>query len=474
MTQNLIAAIEIGSQQVSAVIGRREPDGAVHVMAAAQEPSAKFVQRGKVLNPDLMTQCLRSLIEKLENQSRKAVNQVFVGVGGMGLRSVLNQVTRNYGEPTKITQEIVDSILDENRSLSIPSYRILDVLPLEYKLGVQSQTDPVGIVTNKVVGNFLDLIVPNISHEQLENSLRAADIHTAATLVSPLYLANQVLSDAEKLSGCAYVDMGAETTTVGIFESKLLRFLAVIPLGGANVTRDLMTVLSIEEQEAEELKRRYGKAYVEASEGVPVGHDNIRLKDGRSIPYEQIVGIVEARMSEILQNVAHLIKDVGGYAPDRLIGGMVVTGGASNMAVVDKALIEYTQIRKLRFVKNIPLSIRTGQKLQNFNIDGSYNTVLSFVATVDEDCCSDERRTPDIFENQAQEEEQERLRKEEEARQAEEQARLQQEEEEKRKREEAAQRRRNGVSKVFGSLRKSLEKMFTVEEEDQFNEDNNA
>lgn len=470
MSQNLIAAVEIGSQQVSAIVGRREPDGAIHVIAAEQEPSSKFIQRGRVFNPDLMTQCLRGMLERLESRSGKAVNKVYVGVGGLGLRSVLNQVTRNYGEDTKITHEIVESILDENMSLAIPGYKIIDVLPLEYKLGVQTLTDPIGVVSNKVVGNFLDIIIPANSLAQMESSFRAAELPIAAEVVSPLSLANAVLTDAEKLSGCAFVDMGAETTTVGVFESKLLRFLAVLPLGGANVTRDLMNVLSIEEQEAEDIKRRYGKAFVEATgDASPVVHDNVRLRDGRSVPFDQVLGIIEARMSEILRNVAHLIKEVGGYEPDRLIGGLVVTGGASNMSAIDKGLIEYTKIRKLRFVKNTPQTVRANQKLQNFNIDGTYNVVLSIVNEADDDCCGDKRQERGMFDGPTPEEQaaMEQKRLEEEAEKAAEAERA--EKERLAKEEEERQRKANrfsGLKRLLGATKRGLNDFFTEPEEE--------
>ncbi|MCQ2266081.1 MAG: cell division protein FtsA [Bacteroidaceae bacterium] len=474
MSQNLIAAIEIGSQQVSAIIGRKEPDGVIKIEAAEQESSSKFIQRGRVFNPDLMSQCLRGMIDRLETRSRKAINQIYVGVGGIGLRSVLNQVTRNYGDATKITQEIVDSILDENLSLSIPGYSILDVLPLEYKLGVQSHTDPVGVVSNKVVGNFLDIIIPTASQEQMESSFRAVDMPIVETAVSPLRLANTLLTDAEKLSGCAFVDMGAETTTVGIFESKLLRFLAVLPLGGANVTRDLMTVLAIGEQEAEDIKRRHGKAFVEAVDtNTPVAHDNIRLQDGRSVPYDQVIGIIEARMSENIQNVAHLIKEVGGYTADRLIGGLIVTGGAANMSAVDKALMEYTHIRKLRFVKNSPLAVRPNPKLQNFNIDGTYNTVLAIIDSATEECCSDERKQPGIFDAQPTLEqiaEEERKRKEAEEAAAEKERRA----EEERKVEEERKRKKSfsGFKTASSKFRSFLDHLF-VEESDEDEDETN-
>lgn len=469
MSQNLIAAIEIGSQQVSAVVGRKEPDGAINVIAAEQEPSAKFIQRGRVFNPDLMSQCVKGMIGKLEATSHKAINKVYVGVGGIGLHTVLNKVVRNFAETTKVTQDIVDSILDENRSCKIPDFSIIDVQTLEYKLQTQSLADPVGVMSNRIEGNFLNIIVPSVSLEQLDISFQAAKLPIAETIVSPIQLANTILTDAEKLSGCGFIDMGAQSTTIGIFEGKLLRYLAVLPLGGDNVTRDLMTVLSIEQQEAEDIKRRHGAAFIEAVESSPVAHDDIRLQDGRSVPYDKVVDIIESRMAEILLNVAHIIKVEAGYTPDRLIGGLVVTGGASNMSAVDKALIEYTHIRKLRFVKNAPLTIRRS-KPSNFNIDGTFNGVLSIVANATEECCSDERQNPDIFSEPQQptpeELEQQRLEQE-----RQEQERLEKErQEQERLKQEEKERHRNR----FGSLKRVLKngldnlgKVFTEPSDDE-------
>lgn len=471
MSQNIVAAIEIGSQQISAIIGRKEPDGAINVMAAEQEPSYKFVQRGRVFNTDLMCQSLKGMIDRMEKRAHKAVNQIYIGAGGMGLRSLPNQIVRNYGEPTKITQEIVDSILDENRSFDISGYSILDVLPLEYRLGTQSLPDPVGVMTNKVVGNFLNVIAPTASLDQLRTSFRSAELPVADIVPTPLALSHVILGDSEKLSGCALVDMGASTTTVAIFDSKLLRHLAVIPLGGDNVTRDLMTVLAIEHQEAEDIKRRYGRAYIEASEESPVTHDNIHLQDGRNIPYDDVASTITARMSEILQNVAHLIRDIWEYTPDRLIGGLIVTGGASNMSAVDKGLLEFTHIKKLRFVKNVPLTVRHSNKSQQFNIDGTFNGAIALVAEATENCCGDERRTPDIFDQPTAEElEAERLRKEEEAeaerqRQAEEAERQRQAEEEA-ERQRRREARRKGFSSAFNRLRNGINSFFTESDEE--------
>ena len=65
--------------------------------------------------------------------------------------------------------------------------------------------------------------------------------------------------------------LGADTTTVSVYKNNILRHLAVIPLGGSNITKDICSQ-QIEEEDAEELKKKYGNAYADKSED---GDDNL-------------------------------------------------------------------------------------------------------------------------------------------------------------------------------------------------------
>ena len=80
--------------------------------------------------------------------------------------------------------------------------------------------------------------------------------------LAPLALADAVLSEAEKRGGCVLVDFGADTTTVSVYYKNILRHLAVIPLGGNNITKDIAS-LQMEEKDAETMKLKYGSAFTE-------------------------------------------------------------------------------------------------------------------------------------------------------------------------------------------------------------------
>lgn len=443
---NFIVAIELGSSKVTGLAGRKQPDGAIQVLAFVQEPSFAFIRKGRIFNVDKMTQCICNLKEKLEKTLKKSISQVYVGIGGMGMHTVGNSVVRNFNEKTVISQEIIDEILDTNLNASSPNREILDVQPQEYKLGTQLQTDPVGVYTDHIEGRFLNIMASSTLREQVENCFHMAGVAIADMPITVKELADAILTEAEKRSGCVFVDMGAETTSVAVYKNNLLRHLAVIPLGGANITRDIMT-LNIEEDEAESLKIAYGSALTEQE---TTEHAPVSLRDGRTIKFEELCDLIEARTEEIILNIDNQIK-LSKYDKNQLIGGIIITGGAANIRNVEKAIGKHTGFEKLRFVKNLRIALRTG--MADFNKDGSCNAALSLLEKGDRNCCGGDIGANPVNLFPTEEELKAKREKEEKARrEAEEKKR--QEEEEKARREAEEQERREAEEREAAKRKK--------------------
>ena len=454
-----IVAIELGSSKVTGIAGRKQPDGVTQILAFAQEPSTTFIRKGRINNVNKMTQCILNMKEKLEQQLQKSVSRVYVGIGGMGMHTVANTVVKHFDSKVEITQEMVDAMCDENRNTASPDRDILESVPQEYRLGTQVQTDPVGILSDGIEGHFLNIVANQSVREEIRNCFRTAGVAIADLPITVQALADAMLTEPEKRSGCVFVDMGAETTSVAVYKNNLLRHLAVIPLGGANVNRDIMS-LQIEDDEAEELKLKYASAIADNS---GEKRKPIVLRDGRHIDFDEFSGLVEARMEEIILNIKNQIT-LSKYDKGQLIGGLVITGGASHLKDIDKAFVRDTQFEKIRFVRNIRIPLRAGE-FGEFNADGDCNSAIALLDKGEMNCCGGSLGQPTLFdehkepeqpvltpEEQAEEEKRKaeaealRLKQEAEAKAAAEAAerqRLKEEEERRRK-----ERLRSGWKKV--------------------------
>ena len=173
---NFIVAIELGSSKVTALAGRKQPDGAIQVLACAQEPAENFIRKGRINNVNKMTQCITNIKEKLEKKLQKRISHVYVGIGGMGMHTVPNKVLRDFPGKTIVTSEIIERMADTNLAASTPEREILSVIPQEYKLGTQQLLDPVGVQTESIEGHFLNIVANSSICEDINNCFRQAGI----------------------------------------------------------------------------------------------------------------------------------------------------------------------------------------------------------------------------------------------------------------------------------------------------------
>ena len=377
--KDFIVAIELGSSKVTAIAGQKKPDGSISVLAMVRENSSSFIKKGVVYNIDKTAQCLTGIVKKLEAQLQTRVVQVFVGVGGQSLRSVRNSVSRDLPPDSIITQEMVVELMDANWNLDYPDQKILDVAEQEYRVDSMLQMDPVGIRASRLEGNFLNILVRKAFFQNLNKCFEIAGIKVAEMYLAPLALANAVLTEAEKRSGCALVDIGADTTTVSVFWKNVLRHLAVIPLGSNNVTKDIAS-LQMEESDAEHMKLKYASAYTDNSEIDATLKYNIDPE--RQVESRRFIEIVEGRMQEIIENVG---AQIPAEFSDKLLGGIIITGGGSNMKNIEKAFSIHTHIEKVRVAKFVTISINSGnEQIKAHN--AMYNTLLGLVAKGDINC----------------------------------------------------------------------------------------
>ena len=389
MAKEFIVAIELGSTNIIGVAGKKNIDGSISILSVIKEDSTSCINKGVVYNIDKTVQCLTNIIKRLETSLKAKVAQVYVGVGGQSIRSVKNTLIKELPLDTVVTLDMVNELMDENRNMTYPAQEVLDAITQEYKVDAQYQLDPVGIQCTRLEANLLNILWKKSFYRNLNKCFDNAGIAIAEMYLAPLALADSVLTDVEKRVGCVLVDLGAETTTVSVYYRNILRHLAVIPLGGNNITIDIAS-LQMDDENAEKMKRKYASAYTESKDI----DENLKysIDEDRQVDSKTFIEIVEARLEEIIKNVWYQVPS---EYTDKLLGGFIITGGVSNMKNIEKAFKQHTGVDKIRIANFV-------QETINSNIpeitahDATMNTVLGLIAKGDMNCAGDEL-TSDLF-----------------------------------------------------------------------------
>ena len=193
------------------------------------------------------------------------------------------------------------------------------MVPCSYELeGNQEVRNPIGSYSGRIRAK-MNLIVAKTTLKM--NLQRVFDtVKVKGFVITPLAVADKILTNDERQLGCMLVDFGAETTTVSIFKNDALRYIATLPMGSRLITLDI-TNMNIIESKAEDLKITVGNALELEMNNEPV-IDGVKVTD--------VSNYVVARVGEIGANIAEQIN-YAGMSVDDLAAGVTLIGGGSRL-----------------------------------------------------------------------------------------------------------------------------------------------
>nr|MBP7471407.1 cell division protein FtsA [Prevotella sp.] len=372
-----IVAIELGSSKMTGIAGTKNSDGSISILAVVTENSTACIRKGVVYNINKTEQCLSNIIKRLEDILKVNIAKVYIGLGGLSILSKKNVIVKDLPTDTIIESELVNNLIDTNKE-DDPELEIIDIAIQEYKVDKQYQTDPIGIQCSHLEGNILNLVCKKKFYNNIKKCCDDANISIEEYYLAPLALADCVLAENEKRNGCVLVDLGAETTTVAVYYKNILRQLSVIPLGSNNITKDIAT-FPMEDTEAEDLKLCHGSAFTESKD---IDESTFYNVTAGKVSSSWLINCIEARIEEIVLNVWEQVPD---DFKAKLVGGIILTGGGSNMLNIEKAFSNKTGIEKIRIAKFVNLNIKSSDPIITEH-NGMMNTILGLLAKGNASC----------------------------------------------------------------------------------------
>lgn len=329
----IVVGLDIGTTKICCIVGRKADHGKIEILGMGRADSLG-VRRGMVFNIDQTVEAIRQAVSEAESKASVEIGEVNVGIAGQHIKSMQHHgiYTRKISGEDIITQVDIDALIDDMYKLAmLPGEEIIHVLPQEYILdGEVGIKQPIGASGIRLEANFHIITGQIAAANNIKRSIEKAGLTMKDIILEPLASSEAVLSQEEKDAGVALVDIGGGTTDLAIFYNGIIRHTAVIPLGGNIITEDIKEGCNIIGKQAELLKVKFGSALAsESQENEIVSIPGLRGKDPKEISVKNLASIIQARLEEIIEYVYHEIKN-SGYEK-KLIGGIVLTGGGSQM-----------------------------------------------------------------------------------------------------------------------------------------------
>ncbi len=339
--QPLIAALDIGSSKVSALIATRDGEDRLRVLGTGQRES-RGVSRGYITDIEKSEYAVREAVELAERMSGVTIDDVWASYGAGGLTSEVASIEVELGGH-QVDPSDIDQLLTQGRNaVERGDKMVLHAHPALYTIdGAQEVQQPVGLHADRLGVDIHVVAADPAPLRNIDYIIRAAHLGVKAIVASPIASALACLSEEERDLGVALVELGAGVTNVSLHSGGILVGLRSIPLGARDISDDIAASFGVNRRDAERLKCFYGSAMMSPRDN----HELIDANHGGGeqgaepvrITRAQLMTVIRHRVEEVTGEIEAALKSLGFGGPIRR--PVVLTGGGAEL----KNIADYMQ-----------------------------------------------------------------------------------------------------------------------------------
>ncbi len=340
MYNDVIVGVDIGSSKVSTVIAKANKQGQMEFMGAGLAPCTG-IKKGLIVDLESVSRAVRASVSMAEKAANTRVSAVHLALSGFHTVLVPSRGKINFdGNMKEIMPEDVSRVLKDAKSFDIPYDRqVVDVIPNQYIIdGYDEIVDPTGMM-GAIVEVDADVVLGStIATQSLLKSVERAGYQVAGIIVEALATSEVILTSEEKELGVLQVDIGAGKTDYAFFKNGRIKHYDSIPIGGENITNDIVIGLKVSYNEADRLKKQFPlsqKSLINNDQSITIY--SIGENKQKTIRISDVVDLVEARISEIFTILNSRLEEAG--IKQEIEAGVVLVGqgvyhiaGAGEMA----------------------------------------------------------------------------------------------------------------------------------------------
>lgn len=371
----IYVSLDIGTTSIKVVVAEYI-ENQINIIGVGNA-KANGLDRGIIIDIDKAVQSIQRAIKQAEEKSGVQIRSVSVGIPAnlLEVEKCEGMIAVNT-ESKEITSTDVKNVASAAVVRSTPPERqVITLIPQEFKVdGFEGIKDPRGMIGVRLDMKGLIFTGPKTVVHNIRKCVEKAGLSIDEMVITPLALAESILSDGEKDFGTTIIDMGGGQTTTSVMYERDLKFSHVEQEGGEFVTKDVSVVLNTSLTNAEALKINYGYAYPErtsSNEEFPV--DVIGKNEPVRIDERYLSEIIEARVEQIFNKSKSVLDSIDALD---LPGGVILTGGAASLPGVVELAADI-------FGTNVKLYVPNHMGLRN-PVFANAIAIVEYVAKLDE------------------------------------------------------------------------------------------
>ena len=274
------------------------------------------------LDKDIFLEHVSEAIKKSEKESSIKIKDIYVNITNSVHSTYLDHFTK-IGK-ISIKDEHIKSYFkdDDFKKLYSENHTPLHSFPISYRINdSKSVSDPIDLKAENLTTKWHNIISSNDEIQRIYNFFDGIDLHVKQIVLSNYASSLAVLNEMESSLGAISIDIGKTKTFLSFTLDNQLIYFETIPLGSFNFTKDLSNVLSIDINEAEQIRKKIDKLDISKE---------IDKKDIESFK------VYESRAEEFINLIYHKIKSTKYYS--LVDNNIIYTGYGSKSLLLNKII----------------------------------------------------------------------------------------------------------------------------------------
>lgn len=331
-------AVDFGSSKIAAIAAHVDKKYNTQILSHKIH-NASGIKAGVITDLALAQASVINTIYAIEEECDKNIKKVTVTISGAGAKShYITHKLKTSGQPIT-TQELNKLLQKMISAFATQDQEIIHYFPVEFIIDTNNIVDnPIGMVCKELSCRMHIITVNTTILANIFNCFAKSQIAINSIALAVYTTAIACLTNDEKNLGAMVIDIGAYTTSIGVFWGDKLIYSNYIDLGSWYITYDIANVFSISMHGAEKLKVLYGSAIESEFEQDKLLRNEDFEPDNQYNPnlvitQKQLTSVICARMEEILLMLKAQCDDaVIDY--NSIARSIVITGGGSELKFV--------------------------------------------------------------------------------------------------------------------------------------------
>lgn len=327
--RHIYTSVDIGSDSIKIVVFELCKNK-LNLLAASSVKS-RGVKKGLITNFDEASVSMRQGFDEIEQMLGIKIKKVVASVpsyfsdylkveGNVKIESEDNIVTGK--DVSNVFENAVKSKLAPNREM-------VTIVPIDFRVDdLEPVKDPKGLSGNELKVRAILVTTPTKNIYSVVNLIEHVGVEVVDISINGIGDVNTFKNDSIDKQVGAIINMGAEVTSITLYNKGIAVKNAIIQYGGKNIENDISYMYKVDASVANELKEKFAvahKKYASQSEFREVVDIYGNIK---KINQFELSEIVMSRAEEILT----LVKEQINVLTNKDIHYIIITGGSSNLS----------------------------------------------------------------------------------------------------------------------------------------------